>query len=534
MKRILLLLAFTSTAQAVESPCYWQGSSVLCLPSQGIFLDNNKTVRYGEATTNGVNYVEVIAPASLASNFVMSLPAATDTFVGKATTDTFTNKSIDADGTGNSITNIENADIKAAAAIAVNKLAAITASRAVVSDGSGFVSPATTTSTEIGFVNGVTSSIQTQLNTKTINPGTTTGDIFYCSNTATPCTATRLAIGTSAQTLHGGTTPAYAAVALGADVSGQLPIGNGGTGAATKAAGFDALSPMTTAGDVIYGGTSGTGTRLAAGSATQLLHSGTTPTWSAISLTADVTGILPIANGGSNKALTLAAGGLIWGDSDSFEMGAAGTASDWALSGGTGAPTFSSTTTTAKLIDGSADAIQLTVQGNATQTSDILVAEKSDGTDLLEVTNVNGTKIRGTTTNDSAATGFVGYIASVSSSGANSFPTSGQYGGDHSITLDAGDYDLNVQVSADFGSASTFTTWDGFIGTASGNNATGRVIGDNFFTQPPPTAVYGSTGTVSSYRVTISGSTTYYLKLRGTYTGTAPTYSYRFSARTRR
>ncbi len=80
--------------------------------------------------------------------------------------DTLTNKTFNADGTGNSITNIENADIKAAAAIDLNKLAATTVSRALVSDASGFVSAATTTATEIGYVNGVTSAIQTQLNGK--------------------------------------------------------------------------------------------------------------------------------------------------------------------------------------------------------------------------------------------------------------------------------------------------------------------------------------------------------------------------------
>lgn len=61
---------------------------------------------------------------------------------------------------------IVNSDISASAAIALSKLAATTASRALVSDGSGFVSAATTTATEIGYVNGVTSAIQTQLNNK--------------------------------------------------------------------------------------------------------------------------------------------------------------------------------------------------------------------------------------------------------------------------------------------------------------------------------------------------------------------------------
>jgi hypothetical protein len=50
------------------------------------------------------------------SNQVAST-ATEHTIVGADTIDTFTNKTIDADGTGNSISNIENADIKTAAAI---------------------------------------------------------------------------------------------------------------------------------------------------------------------------------------------------------------------------------------------------------------------------------------------------------------------------------------------------------------------------------------------------------------------------------
>lgn len=60
----------------------------------------------------------------------------------------------------------------------------------------------------------------------------------------------------------------------------DVTIADGGTGASTKAGGFDALSPMTTSGDIIYGGASGTGTRLAAGSTGQVLRiSSGVPAW---------------------------------------------------------------------------------------------------------------------------------------------------------------------------------------------------------------------------------------------------------------
>jgi len=61
-------------------------------------------------------------------------------------TETLTNKTFDADGTGNSISNIENADIKAAAAIDATK----------IGDG-------TVTNAEFSYINALTSDAQTQL-----------------------------------------------------------------------------------------------------------------------------------------------------------------------------------------------------------------------------------------------------------------------------------------------------------------------------------------------------------------------------------
>lgn len=58
---------------------------------------------------------------------------------------------------------IVNDDINASAGIALSKLAALTINKALVSDGSGVISASATTSTEIGYLSGVSSNIQTQL-----------------------------------------------------------------------------------------------------------------------------------------------------------------------------------------------------------------------------------------------------------------------------------------------------------------------------------------------------------------------------------
>ena len=61
-----------------------------------------------------------------------------------------------------------------------------------------------------------------------------------------------------------------------------IPVVMGGTGATAKSAAFNALQPMTTGGDLIYGGSSGAATRLGNGTSGYVLSStGTTlgPAW---------------------------------------------------------------------------------------------------------------------------------------------------------------------------------------------------------------------------------------------------------------
>lgn len=100
---------------------------------------------------------------------------------------TLTNKSMDA--TANVFTNIANSAISSSAAIAYSKLATLTNNKAVVSNASGVITTSTTTDTEIGFVSGVTSSIQTQLNSKlNLTGGTMSGAINMGSNKVTSVT----------------------------------------------------------------------------------------------------------------------------------------------------------------------------------------------------------------------------------------------------------------------------------------------------------------------------------------------------------
>jgi hypothetical protein len=131
---------------------------------------------------------------------------------------------------------------------------------------------------------------------------------------------------------HNGTT----GWALGTIVSGtwsgtSIAVANGGTGATTKAAAFDALSPMTASGDLIYGGISGTGTRLEKGTDGQVLTlNGGLPIWStssgggissigAISATSNVNGA--VISGTTELILTPADasnGGIITSGTQTF------------------------------------------------------------------------------------------------------------------------------------------------------------------------------------------------------------------------
>ena len=116
-------------------------------------------VQYGGGVVNAINDIGDVNITNVANEDVLAYDSTTSKWINQSasetgrvtasSTTTFTNKTIDQDGTGNSITNLADASIKASAGINATKIA----------DGS-------VTSAEFQYINTLSSNAQTQLDTK--------------------------------------------------------------------------------------------------------------------------------------------------------------------------------------------------------------------------------------------------------------------------------------------------------------------------------------------------------------------------------
>ena len=68
---------------------------------------------------------------------------------------------------------ISNVDVSSSAAIGFSKMENLTSNKALYSNSYGDVTPSLVTSTELGYLDGATSNIQTQLNSISTSPWTT-------------------------------------------------------------------------------------------------------------------------------------------------------------------------------------------------------------------------------------------------------------------------------------------------------------------------------------------------------------------------
>jgi hypothetical protein len=121
-----------------------------------------------DSAANTFTAVNVVATTAQITGLTASLPVKTDGFKNLISSQ------------------ILNADVDNAADIALTKLAPVTASRALQSDVSGNISASTVTSTELGYVSGVGSSIQSQFAGKVAKAGDSmTGDLVMGGNKVT-------------------------------------------------------------------------------------------------------------------------------------------------------------------------------------------------------------------------------------------------------------------------------------------------------------------------------------------------------------
>ena len=131
--------------------------------------------------------------------------------------------------------------------------------------------------------------------------------------------------------------PTWSQVSLSAGVTGTLPATNGGTGQSSYAVG-----------DLLYADTTTSLARLADIATGNVLLSGgvtTAPAWGKVSLTTAISGILPLANGGTNANLTASNGGIFYSTASAGAiLSGTATARQMLQSGATGAPAWSTST----------------------------------------------------------------------------------------------------------------------------------------------------------------------------------------------
>ena len=182
-------------------------------------------------------------------------------------------------GSGTLALNTSNIDISAGGA--VSGATGITSSGTIAFSGLSTNGPVYTT--------GGTGTLASEANLSVVRGGTgagtfTTNGVLFGNGTSALGVTAQGAAGT---VLHGNAgVPSFSAVSLTADVTGILPIANGGTNASTSQGAINNLSQLTTNGDLLYNdGTNST--RLARGSNTQCLtSSATTIVWGSCSATA--------------------------------------------------------------------------------------------------------------------------------------------------------------------------------------------------------------------------------------------------------
>ncbi len=416
----------TTSVQAQNSPCYWSGQLVKCFPTTGIFLDKQRALRLGDATTN---YVEIKA-GSPVTTYSLTMPTAQ----------------------GAASTFLQN-------------------------NGSGVLSWVTNTGATVPSAGGIVYSNGTSL----LSAAGTSGGIPYFSASNVPTSSG----------------------VLGAN---EVVIG-GGAGASPSTATIAGIGTTSPAGKSVTSGNI-------------LVISGANGNGGQLSLQNTANSNIELSLFSANNGFFVDYTGQTTSTNNQLQFRTNNASGSNAV--GTHTMTLSST-------------------GNVGIGSDTPGA-------LLDVSGAmtaatTGVAIHGTTTNNSAAAGYVGEFISDIQSSAGSSMTSGTWcvvdsanttcatTGSTGLALTAGDWDIRGYCYVTCAGGAAVTDLECFISTSQGNNTTGRLLAENnvgmaFAVTNPSIGL-----SITPWRVSLSGSQTYFLKGLASFTGGSCTQQGRIDAR---
>ena len=175
------------------------------------------------------------------------------------------------------------------------------------------------------------------------------------------------------------------------------------------------------------------------------------PSWGKIGLTSHVSGILPIANGGTNSTATPTSGGVAYGNGSSYQFTAAGTSGQVLISSGSGAPAWANAS---MMLAGNTNKKEVS---NTTKYFPVIGCRDDEGTDIPGVTR-NVVSRSGTIRNlyvsilDALVSGKTGNITILKNGVATSLVATCSVGANsanntsNSFTVVAGD-EIGIQIN---------------------------------------------------------------------------------------
>ena len=384
------------------------------------------------------------------------------------------------------------------------------------------------------------------------------GDIFHVDPTSMYLATNALVKTFEVTRATGAIDTSLGAGAVSSDASGILSAGvltiaNGGTGVSLSATGgtSQVLKQASVGANVTVG-------QLAC---SDLSNAAASCSTDATNMSNAASGTLAVARGGTNLASGTSGGVLAYTASGVLASSGALTASQLVIGGGAGATPSSlaagsqyvpltmgasnpgytalalnqSVATSGQLLNsrggtGLDTSASTGIPHVSSGTWSVSALADADMTAITSFSYTSGVSIKGTTTNNSASAGYVGEVARAVQATAASFPTSGQWGDCTSVSLTAGDWDVSANFYFSANGATVTQVLSG-ISSTTGNSSTGLVEGDNLAATIGPNSTSGTASAISNFRVSLSGTTTYYAKIFAQYTVATPQYYCRISAR---